>query len=128
MLISTTNLGTLVGGIAYGFLVRSVPYWHLFLVTLVSHTFGYVLYSLSYQGWLMMISRFLSGFSIGAIITLTFGYCTTSSQAYIEVKNDLGKQTDDKSSFQLRNYLFSALSFGQGAGFLIAAGKFLSFE
>ena len=128
MLISATNFGTLIGGFATGFLVRSVPYWYLFLVTLVSHTISYVLYSLSYQGWLMMISRLLSGVSVGAIITLTFGYCTTSSQAYIEVKKDLGKPTDDKSSFRLRNYLFSALSFGQGVGFVIAAGKFFCFK
>ena len=125
MLISATNFASLIGGIVSGFLVKSVPYWYLLLIALASHTVGFVLYCLSHQGWLMLISRLLSGFFVGSIVTLSFSYCTVSSEAYIKVKNDLGKKTEEKSSFQLRNYLFSALSFSHGAGVIISAGKFL---
>ena len=124
MLIAATNFGGLIGGLGSGFLVRSVPYWYLFLITLVCHRVGFVLYCLSHHGWLMMISRLISGYFIGSIITLTFSYCTVSSEPYAKVKNDLGEQTDENLTFRIRNYLFSAKSFGHGAGVIIAAGKF----
>ena len=124
MLISSVNFASLIGGVISGLLMRSVPYWHLLLIALVSHTVGFVLYCLSYQGWLMMIARLLSGYFVGAIVTLSFGYCTVSSEAYVKVRSDLGKQTDEKSSFRIRNYLFSALSLSHGVGVVISAGKF----
>ena len=59
----------------------------------------------------MMISRLLTGYFVGAIITLSFTYCAVSSEVYVKVKNDLGKQMDDKSPFRLRDYLYSAFEF-----------------
>ena len=73
----------------------------------------------------MMISRLLSGYFVGSSVASSYSYCTISSEAYVKLKNDLGKRTDEKSSFLLRNYLFSALSLAHGTGVIISAGKFL---
>ena len=125
ILISALNVGGAVGGIASGLLGRCVPYWYLFLTALISHTVAFVIYCLSYQGWLMMISRILSGYFDGAIITLAFNYCTRSSEEYVQLRKELGKKTDEKSSIQLRNLLFAVVSFGYTFGIMLSAGEFL---
>ena len=122
-LISALNVGGAIGGIASGSLVRFVPYWYLFLTALISHTVAFVIYCLSYQGWLMLISRILSGYFDGAIITLAFSYCTSSSEDYVKLRKDLGKKTNKKSSVELRNLLYGIVSFGYTFGIIISAGK-----
>ena len=120
MLLSATNFGAVIGGITSGFLVRSVPYWYLWASALVFHTVAFIIHCLSYQGWLIMISRLLAGYFVGAITTLSFAYFTMSSEAYVKVKKDLG---EEKASFRVRNYLFSTISIGFSAGLIIASGK-----
>ena len=71
----------------------------------------------------MMISRVLSGYFDGAIITLAFNYLTRSSEEYIQLRKELGKKTDEKSSVQLRNLLYAITSFGYTFGIIISAGK-----
>ena len=114
----------MVGGITSGFLVRSVPYWFLLATALAFNIIAFIIYSLTYQGWLLIISRLLTGCFLGAILTLAFSYFTMSSQAYYKVKKELGKEIDEKSAFKLRNYLFATMSVSQTAGLLIGSGKY----
>ena len=123
ILVSATNVGAMIGGIVSGFFSRSIPYWYLWAIALIFNTLAFIVHCLSYQGWLIMISRLLSGYFVGAIITLSFSYYTMSSEAYIKVKKELGKAADEKASFRLRNYLFSTMGIGYSVGFIIGSSK-----
>ena len=123
LVLSATHLGAMIGGITSGFLVRSVPYWYLWAVPLTFNTIAFAIYSLSNQGWLIMISRLLTGYFLGANLTLGFSYLTTSSQAYRVVKKELGKEMDEKAVIRLRDYLFSAMNVGYSSGVLISSGE-----
>ena len=118
LLISATNVGTIIGGLVCGFLVRIVPYWYLWAVSLVAHTISYVMYCVVHQGWLMMISRLLAGYFAGAILTLGFSYFTDTSVLYVEELT--GAKTESE---RVRNYLFATFSFSMNLGFLLGPGK-----
>ena len=122
LLISATNVGTIIGGLVCGFLVRIVPYWYLWAVSLVAHTISYVMYCVVHQGWLMMISRLLAGYFAGAILTLGFSYFTDTSVLYVEELNRMrmGAKTESE---RVRNYLFATFSFSINLGFILGPGK-----
>jgi len=114
--------GAAIGGIISGFLTRSIPYWYLWMISLVSHTVGYVIYCVAYQGWLIMVSRLMSGYFVGAVITLAFNYNTSSSETYTEIKRELGMEVGEKDAYRLRNQLYAFVSIGYSIGLVIGSG------
>ena len=122
LLISGTNVGTIIGGLVCGFLMRIVPYWYLWAVSLVAHTISYVMYCVVHQGWLMMISRLLAGYFAGATLTLGFSYFTDTSVLYVEELNRMrtGAKTESE---RVRNYLFATFSVSMNLGFILGPGK-----
>ncbi len=127
LLNSAVNLGAMIGGLSAGFLVRCVPYWYLWLLTLISHIFGNILYSTGNQAWIIMIARLLVGCFTGASLTLSVSYVSTSSDTYIKVKSGVNK-INNKDVAQLRSVLLSILSFAFTAGSIIGPGKVIAIE
>lgn len=120
--ITLFNIGALIGAILCGFLVKFIPYWHLILLSLLAHTAGYVIYAVTYEGWLIMISKLLSGFFIGAEMALALSYFAESSMDYEELMRELGKKS---SRTTLRNSLFALHNIGVNIGYIFGPGKFI---
>ncbi len=132
-LISLFNLGALFGAVLCGLLVKCIPYWHLIMISLVAHTIGYVLYAVTYIGWLIMVSKFLSGFFIGAELTLALSYIATSSVEYYSLQSDMDSKSESdvdskksESSSQLRNMLFSLHNIGINIGYIFGPGQLIT--
>lgn len=118
--IAMFNMGALVGAVGSGILVKHVPYWHLVLLVLVLHTIGYVLYAISYDGWVIMISKFLSGTFIGGEMTLALSYFAESSLQYEEILLQLDKKITKGNT---RRRLFAWHNVGVGLGYIIGPGR-----
>ena len=113
------NMGALVGAVGSGILVKHVPYWHLVLVILALHIIGYVLYAISYDGWVMMVSKFLSGTFIGGEMTLALSYFAESSLQYEEILLQLDKKVIKGN---IRRRLFALHNVGVGLGYILGPG------
>ena len=117
--IALFNIGALFGAVGSGLLIKYIPYWHLILLTLLTHTVGYILYAISNQGWVIMISKLLSGVYIGGEMTLALSYFAESSVEYENIMLKLGK---DKKSGSIRRKLFAWHNVGVGVGYFIGPG------
>ena len=114
-------MGALIGGFGTGCLVKFIPYWYLVLVSLVLHTVGYVIYAVTDEGWLIMTSKLLSGFFIGAELTLSLSYFAESSIDYQATMKELGKPVE--SSEAVRNNLFALHNVGVNIGYFLGPGN-----
>ncbi len=112
----------MVGALVTGFLIETIPYWYLWNTALLFHILGYVIYSVASQNWLIMISRLLAGWYLGAYVTLGFSYFTTSSKIYVEAQKRLGIETNENSEEKVKNFGFTLMSFGYSAGFVLVGG------
>ena len=50
------NVGELVGALVTGLLIQFVPYSYISFIGLVIHILSYVLYAVSTQGWMLLLS------------------------------------------------------------------------
>ncbi len=108
-----------------GLLVRWLPYWHLFAVSLLAHIAGFTLYALTYQGGLVLLSKFLSGYFIGAQWSLAIGYTAKSCQEYVGVTK--GAWSDNERRVEdVKRYVLSSHTVGVAIGFVVGPGKFRS--
>ena len=114
-------MGALIGGFGTGCLVKFIPYWYLILVSLVLHIIGYILYAISDEGWLIMTSKLLSGYFIGAELTLALSYFAESSIDYQAAMKKLGKPVE--SSEAVRNNLFALHNIGVNIGYFLGPGN-----
>ena len=119
--IALFNVGALVGAIGTGVLIKYIPYWHLILLTLIVHTVGYVLYAISYKGWVIMLSKFLSGIFIGGEMTLALSYFAETSAEYKNIWLQLGKKCDDSV---VKRRLFAWHNIGVGIGYVLGPGMY----
>lgn len=119
--IALFNCGALFGAIGTGFLIKYIPYWHLTLLILISHTVGYVLYAISYAGWVIMFSKFLSGVYIGGETTLALSYFAQSSVEYKNIRLQSGEKCDEST---IRRKLFAWHNIGVGIGYILGPGMF----
>ena len=82
LVVMVFNFGGLVGALSAGFLIKFLPYWYLLFASLLLHTFGYILYAVSTQGWLIVISKLLSGVFVGMEMTIILAYFAQKSVIY----------------------------------------------
>jgi MFS family permease len=87
----------------------------------VLHTVGYIVYAVSTEGWLIMTSKLLSGFFIGAELTLALSYFAESSIDYQAAMKELGKPVE--SSEAVRNNLFALHNIGVNIGYFLGPGN-----
>ena len=123
LLVSGFNLGSVIGGIANGLLSKCVPQWYLWMFMLLAHTSGYIIYALASDGWLIMLSKIMSGYFLGADLTLGFSYLSVTSVQYIKVQEERGIKVDEKSAFKLRNTLFAMNGIAFSIGYFIGPGN-----
>ena len=109
-----------MGALSTGTLLRCLPYWYLILTCLVLHTAGYVLYAMATTGWLIMLSKLMSGVYIGAQMTLSLAYFGESNVSYCNAIKQQGK--DEKKAKQMKHRLFALQSVGVNVGYIFGPG------
>lgn len=122
-LLATYNIGAGVGAVSSGFLVRCFPYWYLYMFSLLTHIVGYTICAITYEDWLLMISMFLSGYFIGAEMTLAYSYASESSVEYVELMRKRKKKVEEGTGLRVKSYLFSLQSVGYLCGNFLGPGK-----
>ena len=105
-----------------GLLVRCIPYWYLFMSSLLTHIVGFLLYAFTYEGWLLIISKFLSGYFLGAHFTLSLSYASESSVEYVDLMRRRKKKVDDGTTERVKGYLFSLVTIGECLGCFFGPG------
>ncbi len=110
----------MVGGIMTGMLSNIVPQFYLWLFMLSIHTIGYLIYSLASKSWLILISKLLSGYFLGADLTISFSYLSKTSFKYSAIQKKRGLVVNDKS---LRNTLFALNGISFSVGYFLGPGK-----
>ena len=110
-----------ITGILAGFLSNWIPYWYLFLSSILMHIIGYLLYALATNGWMMILARALSGISMGAVVTLSFTYYGVSFEEYVEDMKIL-KRYEEKRASRVKGYVFSLFAVGNALGSIVGAG------
>ena len=120
--ITIFNVGAIIGSLMGGLLLKWVPYWHLVLSSLGLHTLGYILYAVATSGWLVMLSKLLSGVFIGAEMTLALAYFGESQQAYTAAVKQLGKK--EGGAGRVKHTLFALHSVGVNVGYVFGPGMF----
>ena len=109
-----------MGSISGGILLKWVPYWHMLLTSLFLHSLGYVLYAVATTGWLIMISKLLSGVFIGAEMTLALAYFGESNAAYRTALKEQGK--NENKATRVKHKLFALHSVGVNVGYIFGPG------
>ena len=84
------------------------------------HTVGYVLYAVTNTGWVIMISKFLSGLYIGFELTCSLSYIAESSLDHHAAHMAMGKKQVQSDS--IRNRLFALYNIGVSVGFILGPG------
>ena len=115
-------VGYTTSAIANGLLFNLIPTCYLFLVAILCHTLGYLLYALCTNGWMMLVSRGISGISLGLVISVTFAYLGVSSNKYAENLTILGR-FEEKKVARVKGFIFSIFNIGYSTGFAFGAGK-----
>lgn len=124
-LIAVFNFGSVFAAILSGFLIKCLPYWHLFSVGLLAHTLGFVLYAVTYEGWLILISKFLSGYFLGVQWALGIAYTTRSSEDYVRALEELGERVEEDTVERVKRYVFSSHTVGVALGFVLGPGQII---
>lgn len=124
LVVMVFNFGGLVGALSAGFLIKFLPYWHLLFSGLLLHTFGYILYAVSTQGWLIVISKLLSGVFIGMEMTIVLAYFAEKSVIY-QANLKATKKDNEKKSPELRGKLFALNNIAVNIGYLLGPGKYI---
>ena len=104
-------------------MVKYLPYCHLFLIALIAHIVGYVLYAVTYEGWVILISKFLAWWFLGSQRALALSYATSSSVEYVKALEETGQKIEENAAARIRDYLFSAQTIGICLGFFVGPGQ-----
>ena len=70
-----------------------------------------------------MISKFLSGYFLGAEETLALSYSFDSSQRYAEIQRERSGKNVKDTAVRVRNYLFAIHTIAFSLGFFIGPGE-----
>ena len=82
-MITVYSIGEVILAPVAGYSAKWIPYWYLLLVGIISHTFGYLLYSVATNGWVMLLARFLAGAYSGIIETVGYAYISEKEADYL---------------------------------------------
>ena len=115
MLVATLNGVAAFAALLSGVLVRCVPFWYQYLAYTTALIVGFMLYGISYQGWMLVLSMLTIGLFVGAEGTLGIMYAN-------KLSNTIGNEQD---RVKIRNYLYTAHIFGNGIGFIIGTGMYI---
>ncbi len=127
MITGSIHFGAIIGSLSMGLLVKYLPYWYLFNVSLCVLVIGNILYAISYTAWCLLVAELFIGFYIGSYMTLSYSYSIDSSVEYTElVEQENNKTThSERESFKMRDLLFAIEGVGRGVGFVIGPGIYI---
>ena len=114
-------LGEFIGALATGLLLQIVPHWYIALTGLLLHTLGYVMYAVTTEGWMLMLSKMLSGSFLGVILTQVPTYFSLTNDVYVAAQKELNQ---DVKNTQVKDILLAFFAFILALGFLIGIGKY----
>ena len=69
-----------------------------------------------------MVSKLLSGYFLGADLTLGFSYLSVSSVKYTDIQRERGEKVDEKVAIHLRNILFAINGISFSIGYFLGPG------
>ena len=115
-------MGHTTAAITSGLIFNLVPTWHLFLVTILFHTVGYLLYALCTNAWMMLVARGLAGIALGLGTSGSFAYFGVSCDKYAENLKILGK-FEEKKAARVKGFVFGTVNVANAIGFLIGGGE-----
>ncbi len=109
-----------------GVLVRYIPYWYQYVFFTTTLVFGSVLYGIAQQSSTILVGMAIIGLYLGAEGTLGNSYAIKLSSKYVEVVKERGDDIDkEERTVRIRNYLYTAHTFGHAIGFTIGTGIIL---
>ncbi len=119
--ITTINIGACVGALFAGFILKVLPYWLVTFGALLLHTVGYLLYALATNGWMMMLSCFMTGAFVGAEFTFSPAYFSESYDEYISALTEAGMKANKR--FKAKDVLNAAHGVSMAIGTAIGTGE-----
>ena len=122
LVITAFNSGAMISAFSSGVLLKFIPYWYLILSSLLLQVLSWTLYVFSTTGWLILLSKLLSGLFLGAEFTLALAYISESSQKYQAALKELGEDT--KKATRVKHRLFALRTLGFNIGRITGAGIF----
>ncbi len=129
MVTGSLSFGAVIGSLSMGLLVKYLPYWYLFNVSLCVLVIGNILYATLYTAWCLLVAELLIGFFFGSYLTLSYSYSIDSSVEYTELEQENNKTTHSESeSFKMRDLLFAIEGVGRGVGSVIGPGTYYSYS
>ena len=92
----------------------------------LSHTFGYLLYSLSTSGWMILLSRLLTGAFAGVIETLAYSYISERESDYEAAHAKVSEANNVKvKPMRIKEYMYAFLTVSITLSYLIGPGNLI---
>ena len=128
--VTVYNVGFVLLAVATGVLLKFVPFLHVLSAALLLNLFGSLLYAISTNGAMIIVSRFLAGTYNGIILTASFAYISSREfdfqDAYILKVTKEGKANSVRKKLQhhprVKETTFSLLSFAVTTSYLVGPG------
>ena len=117
------NIGELIGALSTGMLAQFVSYGYISFAGLMIHILSYVLYALSTQGWMLIVSRLFSGIVIGSSFALAPSYFSETHELYLAQLKQLGEEPEQKKKVQIKDVLYAFHALSMAGGFLLGMGE-----
>jgi len=122
--IAAFSIGEFVGALSAGILTNIIPFWHNVLISILAHTFGYLLYALATEGWMMIISRLLTGIFVGMQSVTAFTYFGVSYEKYLQALGE-GRKEEERKTIRVKDTLFALFALSSNMGHLIGPGWYI---
>ena len=113
--------GAFIASVVTGFLLNWIPYWHLNLISLVGLTIGWSIYATAVYGWMVLLSRLMTGSFIGMHYTLTYAYFGESFEDYVAAQKELDNYGEHQAA--MRDILFALHGVAMYLAYLVGLGK-----
>ena len=124
--ITTYSIGEVVFAPIAGYATVWIPYWYILMAGVLSHTFGYLLYSLSTSGWMILLSRLLTGAFAGVIETLAYSYISERESDYEAAHAKVSEANNVKvKPMRIKEYMYAFLTVSITLSYLIGPGNLI---
>ncbi len=94
--ITVYSIGEVVFAPIAGYATVWIPYWCILMIGVLAHTLGYLIYSFSTSGGMILLSRLLTGAYGGIIETIAYSYISERELNYEDAYNGVYKDTVSK--------------------------------
>ena len=126
--ITIYSLGEVIMAPIAGYSTRIIPYWYILAVGILMQMFGYIIYAVASEGWMLLVARLLTGGYSGIIETISYSYVSEKEQDYREAyfqvhEQDLSKKNGKLKLPNVKEKMFSLLTIVVAFAYLLGPGK-----